>query len=317
MTSPLRVVYMGTPDFAVGALEALIASKHDVVGVVTQPDRRSGRGKKVQPTPVKVVAEAAGISVYQPEKLRKNDEAYAHIAAWTPDVAVVAAYGQILPQRFLDIPKHGCVNIHASLLPKYRGASPINAAIVQGETESGVTTMVMEAGLDTGPMLEQRTLQIGPSETAQELHDRLSALGAQMIVSTVEGLASGALQPTPQDDAGSSYASLLKKEDGHIDWTKPAQQVVNLIRGFCPWPGTYSDVATPDGPKRIKIHAAVVAEGKGAPGEVIAAQKDDLRIACGKGAIAIKTIQPPGGRAMATRDFLNGFALKPGDRFGV
>lgn len=314
MSTPLRVVYMGTPDFAVPALQALIDSQHDVVGVVTQPDRKSGRGKKVQPTPVKACAQVAEIDVYQPQKLRKNDEAFERISAWEPDVCVVAAYGQILPQRFLDIPRLHCVNIHASLLPKYRGASPINAAIVHGELESGVTTMIMEAGLDTGPMLLKESVSIGPLETAQQLHDRLSELGATMIVPTIEGLQSGTIQPEAQSDEGSTYAPLMSKADGLIDWTKGATQVANQMRGLNPWPGAYSDLTATG--QRIKFHLAEAVDGNGQPGEVLQAAKDGLLIACGDGAVNILKIQPPGSRAMAAQDFLNGFDLAVGSRFG-
>ncbi len=314
MSTPLRVVYMGTPDFAVPALQALIDSPHDVVGVVTQPDRKSGRGKKVQPTPVKACALAAGIDVYQPPKLRNNDEAFERISAWEPDVCVVAAYGQILPQRFLDIPRLHCVNIHASLLPKYRGASPINAAIVHGEEESGVTTMIMEAGLDTGPMLLKESVPIGRLETAQELHDRLSELGAKMIVPTIEGLDAGTIEPEPQSDEGSTYAPLMSKADGQIDWAKTATQVANQMRGLNPWPGAYSDLVETD--QRIKFHLAEPIEGHGQPGEVLVAAKDNLTIACGEGAVKVLKIQPPGSRAMAAQDFLNGFDLAVGSHFG-
>ena len=314
MSPPLRVVYMGTPDFAVPALQALLESRHEVVGVVTNPDRPSGRGKRLTPPPVKACALAAGVEVFQPPKLRGDDDAFAQIASWAPDVCVVAAYGQILPQRFLDIAPHGCLNIHASLLPKYRGASPINAAIIEGEDESGVTIMRMEAGLDTGPILLQQALPIGPMMTAQELHDRLSGLGGPMIVEALDRLASGDLPETPQDDAGSTYAGLMSKSDGRIDWSADATRVANLIRGVNPWPGAFAFF----GDVRLKLHLArpIPADsGKGEPGEVLEASGDGLRIACGEGAIEVLQIQPPGSRAMAPRDFLNGFELRVGDRF--
>lgn len=309
MSDRLRIVYMGTPDFAVPALEALIASRHDVVGVVTNPDRPSGRGKKMTPPPVKVAASAAEIPVYQPRKLRKNDDAFDRISAWNADVGVVAAYGQILPQRFLDIFEHGCVNIHASLLPRHRGASPINAAIVHGDSESGVTIMQMEAGLDTGPMIATRKVPIEPLTTAQELHDELSKLGAAMIVGALEGLTSGEITPEPQDDSRSTYASMMSKSDGRIDWSKSAADVANLIRGMNPWPGAFATLQRPDGDLRVKFHLARSAEGEGEPGEILAADGDDLVIACGDGAIEVLEIQPAGKRALGPRDFNNGFQL--------
>lgn len=313
--SNLRVVYMGTPDFSVPALRALIEGPHQVVGVVTQPDRPSGRGKKLTPPPVKSLALEHGIEVYQPEKLRRNDDAFAHILAWKPDVCVVAAYGHILPQRFLDIARLGCINIHASLLPKYRGASPINAAIIHGETESGVTLMQMEAGLDTGPMLAIVKSQIGELETAQELHDRLSELGATKLNELLTKLDEGTVTPVAQDDSLMTYAPLMKKEDGKIDWSKSAVDVANLIRGVNPWPGAYADILRADGrQERVKFHLARAVEGKGKPGAVLEST-GRLVIGCADGVLEVLRIQPPNGRAMDVRDFLNGNRLEAGDRF--
>jgi methionyl-tRNA formyltransferase len=316
VSDALRIVYMGTPDFSVPALEALIASKHEVVGVVTNPDRPAGRGKKLTPPPVKVAAEAAGIPVYQPRKIRKNEDAFDTLTSWAPDVAVVAAYGQILPQRFLDIPRLGCVNIHASLLPKYRGASPINAAIVHGEAESGVTIMQMEAGLDTGPMLATRSTPIGPLMTAQELHDALAQLGADMIVDTLEALDAGEVEPIEQDDSLSTYAGLMSKDDGRIDFSKSAADVANLIRGMNPWPGAHCMLRRGDDTTRVKFHLAQPVAGNGEPGDVLEANGDELVIACGEGAIQAISLQPAGKRALSPRDFNNGFQLDPAtDRF--
>jgi len=306
---------MGTPDFSVPALRALIEGPHQVVGVVTQPDRPSGRGKKLTPPPVKSLALEHGIEVYQPEKLRRNDDAFAHILAWKPDVCVVAAYGHILPQRFLDIARLGCINIHASLLPKYRGASPINAAIIHGETESGVTLMQMEAGLDTGPMLAIVKSQIGELETAQELHDRLSELGATKLNELLTKLDEGTVTPVAQDDSLMTYAPLMKKEDGKIDWSKSAVDVANLIRGVNPWPGAYADILRADGrQERVKFHLARAVEGKGKPGAVLEST-GRLVIGCADGVLEVLRIQPPNGRAMDVRDFLNGNRLEAGDRF--
>jgi methionyl-tRNA formyltransferase len=327
----LRVVYMGTPDFAVPALEALIDSHHEVVGVFTQPDRKSGRGKKVRRPPVKVVAEEAGVPVCQPHKINKrvkeNDDAYETLEDWAPDVVVVAAYGQILPEHILDVPKLGCVNIHASLLPKYRGAAPINWAIVHGEESTGVTLMQMDVGLDTGPMLEIFEVPIPADMTAQELHDRLAELGREVIVEALDKLAAGELDPTPQDDEQSSYASMLSKEDGHVDWGKSGHEVANHIRGFNPWPGAFA-FHEHDGEKtRIKFHRALPltdmpltdmpVEGHGEPGEVLEADASEGRlvIACGEGAIECVEVQAPGRKAMNARDFMNGYEIKAGDRF--
>lgn len=313
----LRVVYMGTPDFAVPALEALIASHHEVVGVFTQPDRKSGRGKKVRRPPVKVVAEAAGTPVYQPKRVKKNDEAYQILVDWEPDVVVVAAYGQILPERILDVPKLGCINIHASLLPKWRGAAPINWAIVHGDSTTGVTIMQMDVGLDTGPMLAKYEVDIPADMTAQELHDRLAELGRETIVDALDKLAAGALEPTPQDDAESSYASMLSKEDGRIDWTKSGAEVANHIRGFNPWPGAFAFHAQDGDQQRIKFHRARPIEGAGEPGEVLEADVSSGRlvIACGESAIDVVEVQAPGRKAMSARDFLNGYEISEGGRF--
>jgi len=305
---------MGTPDFAVPSLEALALSEHEVIGVVTQPDRKSGRGKKVTPPPVKKAALEHEFEVFQPEKLRGNHDAFERISAWEPDVGVVAAYGQILPQRFLDIPRLGCVNVHASLLPKYRGASPINMAIVQGETVSGVTLMQMEAGLDTGPMLATFETPIGELETAQELHDRLATLGAAHLVETLEALDRGEIDPIEQDGDKSSYAGLLKKSDGEIDWTRSGAEVANLIRGFNPWPGAYSFLDRDDG-LRVKFHLARPDTATGEPGQIVEADSDRLVVACGSGAIEVLSLQPAGTSRMTPREFINGFQPTSNDRF--
>lgn len=306
----LRVVYMGTPDFAVGALESIIAAGHDVVGVLTNPDRPSGRGKKLTPSPVKRAARAHGIEVYQPGRVRGNDEALETLRSWNADVAVVAAYGQILPQSFLDTPRLGCINIHASLLPKYRGAAPINWCIIRGEDTTGVTTMQMDAGLDTGDMLQTVQTPIGPLETAGELHDRLAIIGADLIVETLSALEADELDPEPQDNEASSYAPMMSKSDGRIDWTATATDVSNLVRGVHPWPGGYT---FHDG-DRIKVHLARPVDGSGAPGEVIVADKQ-LIIAAGDHAVECITVQAPGSRAMSALDFLNGYDLSTGDVF--
>jgi methionyl-tRNA formyltransferase len=233
-----RIVFMGTPDFAVPPLQALL-THHQVVGVVTQPDRPAGRGKQVQMSPVKQVALAAGVPVFQPEKLRRA-EAIDELRRWTADVYIVAAFGQILPQAVLDIPPRGCLNIHASLLPRWRGAAPIQAAIRAGDAESGVTIMQMDAGLDTGAMLAKRALPLAPDETGQSLHDKLCVIGAELLIETLPAILSGALQPLPQDDALATLAGRIDKDEGRIDWMQPALHIERTVRAFTPWPGTFT-----------------------------------------------------------------------------
>lgn len=311
----MRVVFMGTPDFAVPTLQQLIASEHDVVGVITQPDRPSGRGKKVRTSPVKKASVEAGIEVYQPESAT-HEEFVERLRAWEPDVGVVAAYGQILPERVLDVPEHGCVNVHASLLPRHRGASPINKAIIEGDEETGVTIMQMDAGMDTGPILRQTRTSIGERQTAEELHDELARMGAELLVETLDSLDAGDIEATPQDDDSATYAPLMSKEDGEVDWSASARRVADLIRGVNPWPGAYSYLEKSN--DRIKFHLATPVDasevGESEPGEVVRAD-DELWIACGEGAVSILEIQAPGKRAMSAGDFLNGYDLQTGDVF--
>ena len=306
---------MGTPEFAAPALQALIDSHHHVVGVFTQPDRPSGRGKKLTPPPVKVLAESHAIPVFQPEKVRKNDEVFEQLKALEPDIAVVAAYGQILPQRILDVPKFGCVNIHASLLPKYRGASPIQAAVVAGESETGVTIMQMEAGLDTGPAIQMKSIPIDPLHTSQDVHDQLAELGATMIVGVLDDIEAGTAERTPQDDALSSYAPMLKKEDGILDFENSAASVANKIRGLNPWPGAQATLVKDGAESRVKIHLARPTTGKKLGVGKIETDGKTLFIGCLDGAIEVLELQPSGSRAMKTRDFLNGTPLTSSDHF--
>jgi methionyl-tRNA formyltransferase len=320
---PLRVVYMGTPDFAVPALRALIASRHEVVGVFTQPDRKGGRGKKLLLPPVKLVAEQTAIPVYQPSRVKKNAEALETLRNWQPDVVVVAAYGQILPESILEIPRLGCVNIHASILPKYRGAAPINWAIVRGEKTSGVTLMKMDAGLDTGPMLQIHRVDIPAEMNAQQLHDELSELGASVLVAALDRLQAGTLKATAQDSSKSSYAPMLSRETGRIDWTKSAREIADHIRGFYPWPGSFA-IHEKDGERTvIKIHRARVADPEDVsipsdaqPGDVLRADAaaGSLVVAAETGAVELLEVQAPGKRAMEARDFLNGYDLSVGER---
>ena len=307
----IRTVFMGTPDFALDTMQGLIDSGLNLVGVYTQPDRPKGRGNKLAAPPVKELALQQGIPVFQPAKLRAP-EAVTELQALAPDLIVVVAYGQILPQVVLDIPRHGCINVHASLLPKYRGAAPINKAVVDGETETGVTTMQMDVGLDTGDMLIKKSIAIGLNETAGELHDRLAKVGREAMDETVARLLDGSLVAEKQDDALTSYASMMKKEDGLIDWHKPATEVHNQVRGLAPWPGAYTSL---DG-ETLKISGSTLADGTGEPGTVLSADSSGVVVACGKGAIRIAELQLPGKKRLAAADFLRGQPLPNGSRLG-
>jgi methionyl-tRNA formyltransferase len=304
----LRTVFMGTPDFALQTLQGLIDAGCSMVGVYTQPDRPKGRGKQLAEPPVKELARRCGIPVYQPDKLRRS-ETVAELATLAPDLIVVVAYGQILPKSVLDIPAHGCINVHASLLPKYRGAAPINKAIINGETETGITTMFMDVGLDTGDMLVKKSITIGPEETAGQLHDRLAALGRLAMEETLRQLCAGTLQREPQDDTQSSYAPMMKKEDGRIDWSRPATAVHNQVRGLDPWPGAYTHL---DG-ALLKLARTTPENGGGAPpGTVIAADRDGVRVACGSGTLLVRELQLAGRKRLVAAEFLRGCPLGPG-----
>lgn len=319
----LRIVYMGTPEFAVPALSDLIESRHEVVGVVTNPDRPKGRHKKPQFSPVKVRALKASIPVFQPKSFRKEPEAIEVVRAWKPDLVVVAAYGSILPQALLDVPTYGCLNIHASLLPEYRGAAPINWCIVRGEELSGVTIMMMEAGLDTGPMLASARVPIAPMDTAQDLHDVLSLLGGALLLEVMDGLLAGSIEPVIQEHGRATWAPMMKKEDGRIDWSKSAREVCDLIRGFFPWPGAFTmhalNADDSDEPcRRVKVHLARLSEAHkhhdAAPGQVLSVDTS-LVVACGKGAVSLLRLQAPGKKSMDVRDFLNGFDVSLRSQF--
>ncbi|MFQ5508810.1 MAG: methionyl-tRNA formyltransferase [Leptospirillia bacterium] len=310
----MRVVFMGTPRMAVPALEALVESDHTVIAVVTQPDRPKGRGGKVIATPVKAAAGARGIPVLQPEKVRDADF-IGKLQALDPEVAVVIAFGQILPQALLDIPKFGCINIHASILPAYRGAAPINWAIANGDTETGLTTMQMDAGMDTGAVYLTHTTSIGPDEDAEELTERLSAMAGPIILETLEKVAEG-MTPTPQDDSRATMAPLMKKGDGRIDWSRPARDVHNRIRAFSPWPGSHTDYAgEPWKVTRARIGESPALEEP--PGRVLRVDGDSILVATGDGTIRILALQTPGKRAMPVRDFLNGHPVEPGIVLGA
>jgi len=299
---------MGTPAFAVPSLSALEKSEN-ITLVVTNPDRPSGRGQALLPPPVKVEAQRLGLPVFQPEKA-KHPDSVARIAAEKSDLIVVTAYGHILPESILDIPTHGCINVHASLLPKYRGAAPINWAVVRGETVTGVTIMKMDAGMDTGPMLHVREMPIADEDTAQTLFDKLSLLGAEALAEALRKLHEGTLTGTPQDDSLATYAPMLKKEHGQIDWSRPAGEVRNLVRGMTPWPSAY----TSHGEKAIKVLSASMREGRGEPGEILEVGRDGIVVACGEGALALGRVQPEGGRAMFSWDYAQGRRVKKGER---
>ena len=308
---PLRTVFMGTPRFAVPSLAALAATEN-VTLVLCNPDRPSGRGQTVVPPPVKEEALRIGIPVYQPEKARHPDSV-ARIAAESPDLIVVAAYGHILPKSILDIPRIAPVNVHASLLPGYRGAAPINWAVARGETVTGITIMRMDEGMDTGPMLHVRELPIGEQDNAGTLYEKLAVLGAEALVEALAKLRAGTLAETPQDNAKATYAPMLKKEHGRIDWSRPAKEIRDLVRGMTPWP-----VATADhGGKALKVIAAAVAPAgapPGAPGEVVSVDRAGIAVACGEGVVRLTVVQPEGGKAMDAWAYAQGRRVAKGDR---
>lgn len=300
MTQALRLVFAGTPEFAAEHLKALLDTPHQIVAVYTQPDRPAGRGQKLMPSPVKQLALQHGLPVLQPPTLR-DPTAQEELRALAPDLMVVVAYGLILPQVVLDIPRLGCINSHASLLPRWRGAAPIQRAVQAGDAESGVTVMQMEAGLDTGPMLLKVTTPISAGDTGGSLHDRLAQLGPQAVVQAIEGLAAGTLQGEVQDDALATYAHKLNKDEARIDWSRPADELERLVRAFNPWPICHS---TLDG-QPLKVLAAEPAEGRGQPGQILDASKDGLTVACGEGALRLTRLQLPGGKPLAFTDLYN------------
>ncbi|MFD3299197.1 methionyl-tRNA formyltransferase [Aquipseudomonas alcaligenes] len=296
----MRIVFAGTPEFAAQHLQALLDAGRQIVAVYTQPDRPAGRGQKLMPSPVKQLALQHGIAVYQPQTLR-DPAAQAELAALTPDLMVVVAYGLILPQVVLDTPRLGCINSHASLLPRWRGAAPIQRAIEAGDASSGVTVMQMEAGLDTGPMLLKVTTTITAEDTGGSLHDRLATLGSQAVVEAVGKLAAGELRGEVQDDSLATYAHKLNKDEARLDWSRPAVELERLVRAFNPWPICHS---TLNG-EPLKVLAAQLGEGKGAPGTVLAADKSGLTVACGEGALRLTRLQLPGGKPLSFADLYN------------
>ncbi|MGA4633499.1 methionyl-tRNA formyltransferase [Pseudomonas solani] len=300
MTQALRLVFAGTPEFAAEHLKALLDTPHSIVAVYTQPDRPAGRGQKLMPSPVKQLALQHGIPVMQPPTLRDAD-AQAELKALGADLMVVVAYGLILPQVVLDTPRLGCINSHASLLPRWRGAAPIQRAVQAGDAESGVTVMQMEAGLDTGPMLLKVVTPITADDTGGSLHDRLAALGPQAVVQAIGQLAAGTLVGEVQDDALATYAHKLNKDEARIDWSRPADELERLVRAFNPWPICHSTL----GGEPLKVLAAQLGEGQGQPGQILAASKDGLTVACGSGALRLTRLQLPGGKPLNFADLFN------------
>ena len=309
-----RVVFMGTPEFAVPSLEALCAAGYEIVGVFTQPARPAGRGKKLTACPVKQCALAHGLGVYQFEKI-KTPEGVAQLKALEPDVVVTAAFGQILTQEVLDIPKRGTLNVHASLLPAHRGSAPINWAILNGDKRTGVTIMRTDIGIDTGDMLASRVTDIGELETAGELTERLSHLGAELLADTLPGYLSGGIVPVKQDEARASYEPMLKKTMGEIDWTRPAGAIANQVRGLNPWPCAYTEM--PGGSLKLYLARAVEDDSDAAPGTVIVSgAKAGLVVKCGEGALEVLEMQAPNAKRMAAKAYLMGKKIEVGTRLG-
>jgi len=310
----LRIVFMGTPQLACASLQALLAApEFQVVAIVTQPDRPKGREMKLQPSPVKELALRVNLPLLQPDRAR-NEEFFEALRRAEPDLIAVAAYGQILPKSILDLPRFGCLNVHTSLLPKYRGAAPIQWAILNDERETGVTIMKMDAGLDTGDILAQEPTAIQAQDTSETLHDRLAKMGADLLARTIPDYAAGKIQPRPQPAHGVSYAPKIKKHDGQIDWRQPARAIWNRVRGLVPWPGAFTHL--PEQPRLLKLWQAEVLEQRGPPGQILQADKTGIIVGCGAGALRILALQREGGRRLSAAEFLAGHPMKPGDRLG-
>lgn len=310
----MRVIFMGTPDFSVGTLEALIRAGHQVVLAVTQPDKPRGRGGKMQFPPVKETALEYGIPVFQPRKVREPEN-IEELRKYQADVIVVVAFGQILPKEILELTPYGCINVHASLLPSYRGAAPIQWAVINGETVSGVTTMQMDEGLDTGDMLLKTEVPLEPEETGGSLHDKLAAAGASLCVRTLKALEEGTVTPKKQGESPTAYASMLKKEMGEIRWEEPAISIERLIRGLNPWPSAYTGWQD----KTMKIwEAEVLEEDSGQePGTVVRVDKDGFLVQTGKGLLKVTALQIPGKKRMEADAFLRGYSMEPGEKLGI
>lgn len=310
----MKIIFMGTPDFSVGTLEALIAAGHEITLVVSQPDKPKGRGHELQPTPVKEAALKHGLPVYQPKKVR-DPEVIGKLRETEADVIVVIAFGQIIPKAILEMKQYGCINVHASLLPKYRGAAPIQWAVIDGEKESGVTIMQMDEGLDTGDMLLKGSLELAADETGGSLFDRLSTLGANLCAEALEKLPKGELKPEKQGESPTEYARMLTKDMGNLNWNESAEKLERLIRGLNPWPSAYTKL----GDKTLKIWSARVcerADENAACGEITSVTKETVCVACGEGALEITELQLQGKKRMDTGAFLRGYHLEPGTRLG-
>lgn len=323
----MRVIFMGTPDFAVGTLEAILAAGHEVVLTVTQPDKPKGRGKIMQASPVKVCAQKHGIAIYQPKKIREK-ECIEYLRGFAPDIMIVSAFGQILPKEILEMPRYGCVNVHASLLPKYRGAAPIQWAVINGDAISGVTTMRMDEGLDTGDMIEQTEVVLAADETGGSLFDRLAETGAELCVRTLEEIAKGTAKYTPQNHEEATHTSMIRKQLGEIDWKKPARELECLIRGLNPWPSAYTFL---DG-KTLKIWKAEVRDNEQEeaiesgnasvtgealePGTIIRVMKDAIEVQTGQGILILKELQLEGKKRLSADAFLRGFSVEAGKKLG-
>jgi len=308
----MKIIFMGTPDFAAASLEALIASRHEIQAVVTQPDKPKGRKGELTPSPVKVIAKREGMKVYQPLKVR-DEEFVKTLRAYNPDVMVVVAFGQIIPLSILKMPKYGCVNIHGSLLPKYRGAAPIQWAVLDGEKETGITTILMDEGIDTGDILLKKTIQIDTDETSGSLFDKLMALGAETILETLDELEKGNLTPTKQGESPTVYAKMLTKAMGLIDFTRSAKELDCFVRGMDPWPSAYTLLSG----KTLKLWKVRAVEGGGKAGSVIEIGKESFTVACGEGAIEVLEVQLEGKKRMSAGDFLKGSTLNIGQELGV
>lgn len=310
----MKMIFMGTPDFAAGALEALIQAEYEITAVVTQPDRAKGRSREPVPSPVKVCALEHGIPVLQPGRI-KTPEAVAELKTYEADVFIVAAYGQILSREILEMPSLGCLNIHASLLPRYRGASPIQHAIMDGEEKTGITIMQMDAGIDTGDMLYRKEIPLEAEDTYETLHDRLTVLGGEAIVEALKLLEQGKLKPEKQDDTKSCYAPLIRKEDGELDFSRPAAELERLIRGMTPWPSAYTGYRG----RQLKVWKALAEPERDTaghvPGEVLLVEKDAVTVAAGGGALKLLELQLEGKKRMSVHDFLLGVKLEQGEVF--
>ncbi|MBI2485593.1 MAG: methionyl-tRNA formyltransferase [Deltaproteobacteria bacterium] len=308
----MKIVFMGTPEFAVLSLRALIESEDEIVAVVCQPDKPKGRGLEVTSPPTRILAEKHRIPVLQPQKI-KTEEFFNELKKLSPDLICVAAYGKILPKNILELTPHGCINVHASILPKYRGAAPINWAIIRGEKVTGITTMKMDEGMDTGNMLLKKEVPIDDEDTGESLSEILSHIGAELLIETIKLLKEGKLNAIPQDHSQATYAPMLKKEDGKIDWEKSAEDIRNLIRGSLPWPGAYT---TLEG-RLLKIYKAKVTDGNGKPGEVIESNSGVLRVTTGKDSLDILELQIEGGKRLKAEEFLRGKKIQQGTMLGL